>query len=191
MKRSWLLLALVGFAMTIVAPCSVLAAAKEYQASIISVNAPKTLRPGEPAAVTVTVKNIGKAAWQNAGKNYFSLYHWNPVRKRETVSTLASPAWPTPMRPTGIVKTIAPGETTTLIFPIHAPQQSGNVHASFVLCAEQVAWISYSPFTLDIQIIPDHFANNSPTKPSLETSSLTIPEWSAELVSLGGLEWQI
>ena len=176
-------------------------AASAYDAALISISAPKLLSPGQSGRVVVTVTNIGKATWSKTGSNFFSLYHWDPVKKVEKPSQLATATWDSSARPLRLpVASVKPGETVDFAFSIRAPSAAGSYHGDFILCAENVAWIGNSKFSLDVivnQVESQKLQVASQPEPSAQLSTLdsrlatSASKWSAQLISKGGIEWQV
>ncbi len=182
-----------------------------YAASVISVFSPATIAAGSTSRLQVTFHNLGAAPWYTSGNSYVSLYHWNPHTKLQTVSPFATNGWRTTQQPTVLRKTTLHGQDVTFDVPLRAPTVPGTYHESFILAAEHVAWIKLSPFTIDLQVTPSTFtdsvvntnslptpalvASTSPTSNApIATAPPTFPSdnsWSAEVVSKGGMEWQI
>lgn len=173
------------------------AATLPYQGVVVSLSVPSTLNLGQSASVSVTIKNIGSATWSKTGKNFLSLYHWDPSRRIETTSLFSTPGWNSDKRPVLLLPaTLRPGETTTFTFPIKAPSTQGNFHEEYILAAENVAWIKNSNFALDIKVGGGNQVAVSPSPVTVPVAPAlsTIPpstEWSAQLVEKGGQEWQI
>lgn len=169
-----------------------------YDASLTSIQAPKELAPGASGTVTVTAKNIGTQTWRRDGKNFFSIYHWNPVTKKEVPSVLSTPGWNSNERPVRLTPaTVAPGATVTFSFPIRAPSTPGKHSGDFILTAENVAWIKNGKFRIEVTVKAAATASvpTPSTTPAATVVSTDLPivssKWAAELVSSGGTEWQI
>jgi len=196
---------MVGGVLISVQPVS----AAAYDAALISITHPKTLSPGQVGTVTVTVKNIGTATWQKTGKNFFSLYQWDPIRKVEEPSPLVASNWETDARPLRLpVASLKPGKTVDFTFLLHAPAVPGTYHSDFILASEDLAWIGNSKFSIDLNVgsgavsVPVSSTPVSqpaspqatvpaPTAPATPTMATGSTDWSAELIGKGGLEWQI
>ena len=173
------------------------AASADYAGTVIAVSAPSRLEVGKTSRVTVTLKNTGMATWKPSGSNYTSLYHWDPIRKMETVSPFAMTVWPTNKQPFILRQETKPGESITISFPIQAPIVPGVYHEPYILTAENEAWIKLTPFLLDLVVTPASVATASaPASTSVPTSiapvtMLSSTEWAGEVVDKGGTEWQI
>lgn len=155
-----------------------------YVASILSISAPKRLVAGETTQVLVTVQNIGSSVWKRDGKNYVSLYRFDPQRRRETKSAFASTSWRNPEQPVGLsVAQVKPGASVVFAFPIKAPVAPGSYREDFMVTAENAAWMPNGKFSLDI-LVGEAAAPQA-------AYGVANSAWSAELVDRGGMEWQI
>jgi hypothetical protein len=174
-------------------------AAESYDASIIAVSAPKQLAPGETASVSVTVKNIGTQTWSNGGSNYVSIYSYDWNRRTEANSVLASPGWENAMRPARLpVSSLAPGQTTTFTFSLKAPSSQGVYSSDFLLVSEGLRRMGNGRFTLRLEVkegvqTPTASLLSAPAPEDSSQSKVAVgsTKWSAELISMGGSEWQI
>ncbi len=178
-------------------------AAAVYTASVLTLGVPRVLKVGQVDQVRVTIKNLGTTTWQRDGKNYVSLYRWNPTTKKEVASAFARPSWETALRPTRLpVASVAPGQEVAFAFPVRAPDRPGVYREQFILASENVAWIARSTFDVELNVVagteipPSSPAPTtpSPTTPTATVSSATASagsEWRAELVDRGGIEWQV
>ncbi len=169
-------------------------AATTYDALLLSVSSSPTLSPGESSQVMVTLKNTGSLLWSREGKNFVSLYHWDPQKKVEVASALTNEQWETDRRVSRPDTVVRPGESITLTFTIRAPLIPGTYREEFILAAENAAWIKNSRFTLEVQV-KDGVASQASPSSTLPTSYFlhptSSPDWSGELVDQGGSEWQI
>lgn len=166
-----------------------------YQASLLSFSSPATLAPGEVGQVQLEFKNIGAAAWLSSGKHFVSLYRWDPARKVELASQLAAAGWENPTRPLRLpVSQVGPGKTVTLRFPIQAPSVPGTYTETYILTAEDMAWMKYGQAVIRLEV------KGQSSSPVVSTPSAALPisaplsttqEWSAELVERSGSEWQL
>lgn len=172
-----------------------------YQASLLSISAPSTLAPEETAQVRIEFQNIGTTAWLSSGKNFVSLYRWDPSRKVELASELALPNWETPTRPLRLPQArLEPGKSLTFSFSIKAPKQPGVYTETFILTAEDMAWMKYGQATVKLEVRqrPTELTSQpqvySPLPVSTSFSSTAVSnqgEWAAELVQQSGREWQL
>lgn len=166
-----------------------------YQASVLSLDYPRSLAPGTVAQVHVQFQNIGSSPWARDGKNFVSLYRWDPRAKTELASAFARPSWETNRRPVRLPLTrVSPGATVDVVFPIAAPRKPGVYREEFVLAAENLAWVAYSPFVLEVRVGGDpNVGSAAPTVVSSAISPLPAngTEWQAEVVSKGGIAWQL
>ena len=186
----------------ILSPISVQAATPTYDASVIAVDAPVRLAPGQTATVLVTIKNIGTATWSKTSKNFVSIYSYDNVRRTEVNSVLASPGWENAMRPARLpVATLAAGGVAVFSFPLKAPAKMGKYKSDFLLVAEGLRRMGNGRFTLNLDVqaqgsvsvtpAPALLASApAPTSASADLSTGST-KWRAELSSLSGSEWQI
>ncbi|PIP60685.1 hypothetical protein COX00_01850 [Candidatus Uhrbacteria bacterium CG22_combo_CG10-13_8_21_14_all_47_17] len=178
----------------------------DFQASATSLTFSRQLKPGATGTVSVGFKNIGSAYWSNSGSYYVSVYHFNPTAHIESDSPFATSNWVTKEQAEKLpVSRVNPGETTQFTFSIKAPSTPGVYHEEYVLVAESIARMSGGRFSFDI-VVGDTAAQTSVQTASTVSSSSSsagsavassIPQpkpnsrWSAELVSLGGTQWQL
>jgi hypothetical protein len=171
-----------------------------YNASIIALDAPQRLAPGQTATVHVTVQNIGSAIWSNAGPHFVSIYGYDFVRHIETNSPLATAGWENPMRPVRLpVSSLGRGKQVVFSFPIKAPTKPGSYHGDFLLVAENLRRMGNGRFSVSFTV--DGQANAPAPNPPATLTSAPPPAtpalpsgstaWQAQLVSTGGSEWQI
>lgn len=178
-----------------------------YQAALLSVSAPSKLAPGEITQARLEFKNTGSTPWLQSGKNFVSLYRWDPARKVELASQFVASSWETPTRPLRLpVDRIEVGQTIGISILLKAPLTPGTYTETFILTAEDAAWMKYSQATFKIDVV----ASASPTALTLPTSTPVISSsspslsqtsdlksltassgWSAELVEKSGSEWQL
>ncbi len=207
-RRSTLTVWLIGGLLALSAPIDALQAATKkpapvYAASVISLGVPRAIKAGEVDQVRVTFKNLGNTTWQRDGKNYVSLYRWNPATKVEIASAFARPSWETALRPTRLpVPSVGPGQEVSLAFPVKAPDRPGVYREQFILASENVAWIAKSAFDVELHVVaatasvPSTSAASVPlSSPTPVNPSSSVPVvssgWRAELVDRGGIEWQV
>lgn len=170
----------------------VYAATSAYDASLVSVNVPQTLAPGEMRYATVEFRNTGTATWQSTGSNYVSIYRWDPVKKVEQPSVFAADGWVDRDQPLRLPSaSIAPGKTASFQFPIKAPKTEGKYSEEFILTAENAAWMGSGRFTVTVDV--KNATASAPSSPGAApiTSAPSNERYSASLVSLSGREWQL
>lgn len=201
----------IFFAFIIAIPAPLIARAavsrSAFNVSIISVNAPTQLAPGAKGEVVVTAKNIGTATWNKTGKNFVSIYSYDPVRKIEIGSPFYAPQWDSLMRSARLADdTVKPGQTTVFRFPIIAPQVTGVRMNEFIIVAEDLVRMANGRFTLSVSVTSQVHAGQSPpsaptntvntqaSSPSINTSASVLPgvtKYEAEYVSGVASAWQI
>lgn len=198
-QRGLSLICLVLMCSLVASPMSLHAATPSYEASIISLDAPARLAPGQTSTVSVTVKNIGSATWSKTSKNFVSIYSYDNVRRVETNSVIASPGWENAMRPTRLpVASLAAGGIATFTFPLKAPAKVGKYSSDFLLVAEGLRRMGNGRFTLNLDVQTDLAPRPAPLAASpAVTPSVPLVlkgdelKWRAEVVSMSGSEWQI
>ncbi len=162
-----------------------------YQTSLLSVSTPNKLAPSEIGQLRVEFKNIGTATWLATGKNFVSLYRWNPVTKTELASQLATPSWETPMRALRLpVTRLEAGKSVVMNVPIQAPRIPGTYTETFILTAENMAWMKYGQVTVKLEVVGGRLEVTPPAS-SLPPPALSDIGWIAELAEKSGSEWQL
>lgn len=174
-----------------------------YDAAVLSVQAPTNLSPGTKGEVRVTMRNAGDKAWVSTGREYVSLYHWDPARKVEVPSVFASAGWDSPLRPLKLpAASLRSGAQITWTFPVQAPRDPGLYTGEFIVAAEDVAWLKGSRFRVQIRVDGPVASNAtkplsaSPTSPA---PSVVKPIYSADtsgtlqarVTNGGGLSWVV
>lgn len=164
-----------------------------YNVSLISVSSPKTLAPGVRGEVVVVAKNIGSATWTRTGSNFVSLYSYDPIRKIEIVSPLATSDWEGGMRAARLpVDRVKPGESATFHFSIIAPTALGSVHTEFVLVVENLVRLANGRFPVALTVAN---ASVAVTAPVVQTTIPSVPvgstKYAAQYVSGVASAWQI
>lgn len=183
------LLGFVGFF-----PCTVQAVTVTagYQASVLSLDYPRELAPGTIGQIKVQFQNIGTSTWAKDGKNFVSLYRWDPRTKAELASAFGRPSWETSKRPSRIsLARVAPGAKVDVVFPIAAPTKPGIYREEFVLAAENLAWVAYSPFVVEIRVGAGAIVASANPSSMTSTPLPAATDWRAEVISQGGLAWQL
>jgi len=122
----------------------------------VSLKEPVELKTGEIKEITVKIKNIGKATWENTGANFVSVYTVNPNYRQ---SIFADNSWISKSNPVKIKTKTPPGQIGEFTFKIKAPDKPGNYKEDFYLASENKTWIKSSYFYLDLKVV----AGNSQT----------------------------
>lgn len=179
-----------------------------YQAALLSISAPSKLAPGEMAQARLEFKNTGSTPWLKSGKNFVSLYRWDPVRKVELASQFVAPSWETPTRPLRLpVDRVEAGKTLVMNVLLKAPLAPGSYTETFILTAEDAAWMKYGQATIKLDVVASAvpasptapptstpvISSSSPSSPLSATTGLqpSLNGWSAELVEKSGSAWQL
>ncbi len=129
----------------------------------VSLQEPIELKTGETKEITVKIKNIGKATWENTGANFVSVYTVNP-NYRQSIFTDSS--WLSKSNPAKIKSRTLSGQTAEFTFKIKAPDKPGNYKEDFYLAAENKTWIKSSYFYLDLKVV-------APTVPVVNVEQTT------------------
>lgn len=181
------------------------AATAAYDASIIALDAPQRLAPGQTYTVKVNIQNIGSSTWLNSGSHFVSIYGYDFVKHTEINSPIASAGWENAMRPARLpVATLAPGKSAVFSFPIVAPTKAGTYRGDFILVSEGLRRMSNGRFSISYTVDPNAQAVSIATSPAslasapapvtTQTDPVLAPgstSWQGEIVSSGGSEWQI
>lgn len=177
------------------------AAWRGYDGAVVTVQAPARLTVGAVADVRVTMRNTGNKAWLSTGKEYVSLYHWDPATKLEAPSSLAAPSWEKRERPMRLpLGSIQPGEQVTWAFPIQAPSTQGLYTGEFIVAAEDVAWLKGSRFRLRVQVegSTNVSPSQNPVAGTVGSTSIkpvytedTSGVLQARVTNGGGLSWTV
>lgn len=141
----------------------VLAARQPYEAvEMIRSTKRLQLSAGESASFTVGFKNNGGATWSSEGKNYVSVYTYDPKYRK---SLFADQSWGSGIQPTRVKEAkVAPGTIGTFMFTFFAPLETGTYHETFQLAVENAAWIPGGKFTVEIEVTPKLASDGKPSK---------------------------
>ncbi|PIY63397.1 hypothetical protein COY93_00135 [Candidatus Uhrbacteria bacterium CG_4_10_14_0_8_um_filter_58_22] len=108
------------------------------------------LEPGQSAVFSIDFKNAGTATWLSDGKNFISVYTYDPKYR---TSAFRDVSWYRPDQPARLsTPTVAPGRFGTVSFRLKAPSASGTYRETFHLAAEDKAWISGGQFSVTIVV---------------------------------------
>lgn len=176
---SGLLFVLVGFTFSF----SDVHAAEPLSAKIgeVTGNGSLVMSPGERMDVFVEFLNTGTQTWRNDGYGYVSLYTYAP-KYRKTVFDPGTWIWGDHVQRIR-ESSVAPGETGTMIFELHAPQETGVYHEVFQLASEDTAWIDGGELDLNIEVRNQHPAEPDTNAAGNEQPQATNdPGLSAKLV---------
>lgn len=109
-----------------------------------------TMTPDEVKEVTVTFQNTGTSTWKNDGSGYVSVYTYEPKYR---TSSFDPGTWLSPSQVKRIREaSVAPGQTATVVFQLHAPATEGTYTETFALASEDTAWIDGGKFTFVISV---------------------------------------
>lgn len=108
------------------------------------------MSPGESKTFTIGFKNTGRAAWLTEGKNFVSIYTFDPKYRK---SLFADASWMNEAQPARLIEAkVLPGQVGRITFTLYAPLEAGTYHETFALAAESLAWIPGGKFTVDILV---------------------------------------
>ncbi len=194
--------AVLAFVCFVQAPASQ-AASLVYQAKGVSLTA--VLQPGEKKQITVSFKNIGTQTWI-AGVGNTAVY------LNGNSSLFSTPSWLKDDLPTVISQpTVSPGQTATATFWVQAPKKAGSYKEKYILSYGNNLWIKGSTalvtFNVGKVVAQTATAQSKPvtqttaTATAVQTASVQTktpnailsnsPDWKAQLVDRGGIEWQM
>jgi lysozyme len=108
------------------------------RASVVSVDYPSTMAPGETATVKLVLENLGARTWTANTMLGTSM-------PRDRDSDFAAASWDTPQRAAAVPLDVLSGGTVTIEFDITAPAETGQYTEHFNLVEEGFAWFSDTP----------------------------------------------
>ncbi len=106
-----------------------------YGASLVSVDAPSTVLPGESFLARVTVENTGASPFDAST-------HLGTTEPRDRDSAFYDASWVSPDRPAVVSGVVNPGAEHTFQFTLRAPAELGTYTEHFGLVQEGVAWFA-------------------------------------------------
>lgn len=108
------------------------------------------MAPGEVRKIKIGFYNRGSYNWRNSGKNYVSLYTYQPKYRS---SVFYSQTWRTKTQPAKMKDSLTgPGQLGYFEFELKAPQKIGVYKEKFALAAENKTWINGGQFELVITV---------------------------------------
>lgn len=108
------------------------------------------LKPGETTKIKIGFYNRGAYNWRNTGKNYVSLYTYNP---KYHASKLAADSWISSNHVVKLKDSLAgPNSKGYFEFEIKAPTKTGTYTETFAMAAENKAWIKNGQFTITVNV---------------------------------------
>jgi len=109
-----------------------------------------SLDPGQSTVFSIDFKNVGTTTWLSDGKNFISIYTYDPKYR---TSAFRDVSWYRPDQPARLsTPIVAPGKFGTVSFRLKAPSVSGTYRETFHLAAEDKAWISGGQFSVTIVV---------------------------------------
>lgn len=136
----------------------------EAQVSVVG-GADITMAPGARTEVTVEFTNTGSATWYNDGSGYVSIYTFGP-KYRHSEFDPGTWLWGDHLKRIREAE-VAPGQTATAVFELHAPTETGYYEEVFALASEDTTWVIDGDFTLKINVtdqapVEDAVASEAP-----------------------------
>lgn len=103
--------------------------------------------------VELAFKNTGSKTWTREGTSFISLYAVDPVLQKERQSVFKDQRWLSASHPGALREVmVRTGEIGHVRFDLRAPKTGGTYKESFMLAAENVAWLSGTRVTLPIRV---------------------------------------
>lgn len=123
----------------------------DYKANILIRSAKSLeLAPGEEISYRIGFKNTGKAPWNNDGRNFISIYTYNPKYRN---SDFQGSGWYRAIQPAKLRESqVNSGALGFIEFKIKAPQKEGDYIEIYHLAAEDKAWIEGGEFSIPISV---------------------------------------
>lgn len=105
---------------------------------------------GDAITIDARIKNTGATVWKNSGSSYVSLNVANPFYHE---SDLAHVFWYSEYQPARLMESsVKPGDVGTFRFALQAPKQKGIYKETFMLSAENTAWLRATEFTITMVV---------------------------------------
>lgn len=150
---------------------------------------------GQTRTFSVGFKNTGTATWKKTGKNFVSLYTWNPKYR---VSPFADASWKAPRQPAVLKADTPPGQIGYVEFTMKAPATPGTYTETFQLAVEDLLWVDGGQVAVTMVVKPSTVANTpvqpAPTQPSTSAAGLSaiklLQSAPAVTIARGGDETQ-
>ncbi len=122
-----------------------------FKANLTVANPPAKLAPGEPATLTVKIKNTSSATWPMAGRSADGFFqvnlgnHWLDAAGKDVKidDRIAMP------------RSLGPGEELDMALPVKAPDKAGDYVLEIDMVQEGVAWFAQKgsqPLKLNIKV---------------------------------------
>lgn len=106
--------------------------------------------PGDSVPFTIAFKNVGRATWRNNGRNYMSVYTWEPNYRN---SIFSDPSWISVEQSVKMLDSaVAPGAVGRFTFTLQAPLEEGEYKETFQLAAENASWVPGGKFIVPISV---------------------------------------
>ncbi len=139
-----------------------------------------TMEPGEVREVSVEFLNTSGVSWSNDGYGYLSVYTYDPKYRR---SDFDPGTWLGPDQVKRIREaSVAPGETASVVFELHAPEVEDTYEETFALAAEDIAWVDGGEFTFTITVQEEPAGSFDPAARSDDRAEPDVSGYSGEIV---------
>lgn len=147
-------LVLAFFGINFIVSQPVAAAVQPHVAKEIIRSAQKVeLSPGEKVEFTIGFKNTGSATWRTDGKNYISIYTYDPKTRKYAKSAFRDESWIADNQTARLKDPIVkPGAIGRVSFTLFAPLEPGEYRETFNLAAENLRWVLGGQFAIDILV---------------------------------------
>ncbi|MBI4457489.1 hypothetical protein HY633_00815 [Candidatus Uhrbacteria bacterium] len=108
------------------------------------------MAPGETVKFIIGFKNTGKSAWKRDGKQFLSVYTYGPKYRK---SVFYDTSWMNERQPARLEDAeVKPGQIGRFSFNLYAPLEPGKYKETFIIAAEDAAWVDGSQFVVEIAV---------------------------------------
>ena len=146
------------------------------------------LRPGQSFTVSVKIKNSGTSAWQKTGASFAALNTADEKGQKTIKSKFQHKGWKKWWRPTGLSKSVKPGETAIIKFAVTAPFETGRFTEHFYLAKAGYGFIDGGNFSLTIISFPQ-ISIKSTAPESIESEQGTIKTINVQFENTSKISW--
>lgn len=108
------------------------------------------MAPGQTLQFTIGFKNAGSKTWTAEGKEFASVYTFDPKYRK---SPFADQSWMSDVQTARLKEAaVKPGQIGTFTFALFAPLDEGTYRETFQVAAEGAAWMDGGKFTVDVTV---------------------------------------